>query len=244
MWSEYVDAKTVDSRIWPRAAAVAERLWSAQSVDNVNDMYRRLHVESVRLEALGLTQISQEDTSLREMAGTPQIGPLRVLAETMEPASLDARRQYTSAHEITTHTPFDHWVDALRPDPPFRRSFARMVNDYLHAPAAVKAHPVKLSLLFASWENAEPGAMKLMERSPLLAEANARPGQLAQLGQVGLAALNYLSSGKTAPTGWKAEQLAVIETTDKPIALTQFDMLKPLRKLVEAVQEGAAGAAN
>ncbi|MGC8548989.1 MAG: beta-N-acetylhexosaminidase [Acidobacteriaceae bacterium] len=242
MWNEYVDGKTIDSRIWPRAAAVAERLWSPENVTDVNDMYRRLRVESVRLEALGLTQISQEWASLRMMAGTEEIGPLRVLAAAMQPVSWGARAHYASEHKITTHAPLDHWVDALRPDPPLRHDFAVMVDGYLKAPRADRAGEIALTDLFASWVKAEPGALELMQHSPLLAEAKARPGQLAQLGRVGVAALGYLSSGETAPAGWKAEQLAAIAAAREPVALTEFAVLGPLERLVEAVPEGGGAA--
>ena len=42
MWSEYVSPENIDSRIWPRTAAIAERLWSPQDVTDVNSMYQRL----------------------------------------------------------------------------------------------------------------------------------------------------------------------------------------------------------
>uniref|UniRef100_A0A8C5U8Z4 Beta-hexosaminidase n=1 Tax=Malurus cyaneus samueli TaxID=2593467 RepID=A0A8C5U8Z4_9PASS len=42
MWGEYVDVTNLTPRLWPRAGAVAERLWSNETVGNVEDAYARL----------------------------------------------------------------------------------------------------------------------------------------------------------------------------------------------------------
>ena len=64
MWAEFISDENVDSRIWPRAAAVAERLWSAQEVRDPDSMYRRLNAVSVELEELGLKHRSSTEVML------------------------------------------------------------------------------------------------------------------------------------------------------------------------------------
>ena len=54
MWSEFVDATNFISRMWPRAAAVAERGWSDKAVRDVDDARRRLHDFRCKLLARGI----------------------------------------------------------------------------------------------------------------------------------------------------------------------------------------------
>ena len=54
MWSEQVDAATFDTRVWPRACAVAERLWSPVHVVDLVDASSRLIVHRCRMVAKGI----------------------------------------------------------------------------------------------------------------------------------------------------------------------------------------------
>uniref|UniRef100_A0A8C5AHI4 Beta-hexosaminidase n=1 Tax=Gadus morhua TaxID=8049 RepID=A0A8C5AHI4_GADMO len=49
MWGEYVDSTNLMPRMWPRASAVGERLWSAKDVTDVNDAYSRLSKHRCRM---------------------------------------------------------------------------------------------------------------------------------------------------------------------------------------------------
>ncbi|XP_043951711.1 beta-hexosaminidase subunit beta isoform X2 [Gambusia affinis] len=54
LWGEYVDATNLTPRLWPRASAVAERLWSAKEVRDTGDAYSRLSLHRCRLVERGI----------------------------------------------------------------------------------------------------------------------------------------------------------------------------------------------
>ncbi|XP_023238267.1 beta-hexosaminidase subunit alpha-like [Centruroides sculpturatus] len=49
MWGEYVDGTNLIARLWPRASAVAERLWSHASLNNTDDASFRLDQHRCRM---------------------------------------------------------------------------------------------------------------------------------------------------------------------------------------------------
>src|SRR5579864_5749451 len=69
MWSEYVSPETVDSRIWPRMAAIAERFWSPREVTDVESMYTRLEAVSRSLAWTGSEHRSNSAVMLDRLAG-------------------------------------------------------------------------------------------------------------------------------------------------------------------------------
>jgi hexosaminidase len=200
----------------------------------VDEMYRRLDVMSVRLEALGLNHLQHEDAALRALASSDEIESLRVLASIVEPGGED---ESFEGHLLISLTPLDRFSDAVLPDPPSRRTVHAAVKAYLQDPLAHERERVDLEKSFQSWMTAAQSLQKQSAESPLLAEIRLRSQQMSELGKIGLSALKYVKTGEAAPAGWKESQITVLEETEKPSATVRFTVIGPLLQMVRAVKE-------
>jgi len=235
MWSEWVSPETIDSRIWPRTAAIAERLWSPSSVTDVDDMYRRLKVISVQLEELGLTHQRNVDVLLRRLVGGDEIGPLKVLLSIVEPVKEYRRGQQRPA---TMLSPLTGLVDAATPDSTTARQFAKMVDGLISDSPRFQTNAVELRKILSEWRDAEPMLIALSERSPALAETKPLAKDLGNLGDAGLEAISYLTTGVSPQTEWRAAKISALDEALKPkSSALEFAVLTSMKKLVVAAVE-------
>jgi hexosaminidase len=232
-WAEWVTPENIDSHIWPRNAAIAERLWSPQNVTDVPSMYARMNAVSLDLEFLGLTHRSARQHMLHRMAGTADIIALRNLADVVEPVK-DYERWDDAKGPIDFHAPLTRMIDAVYPESDVARHFSDLVQTFAQSGYKDTAAEAQIRMWLETWRDNDARLHALLSQTYLLQEDVSLSQNLSALGTAGLQALDYLDKAQTPTDAWKTQQLAVIAQAK----LRQADMLlmvvAPVQQLVEA----------
>ncbi len=241
MWSEYVSSENIDSRIWPRTAAIAERLWSPQNVSDTESMYRRSQEVSWRLDRLGLTHRTGLNAMLRRMAGSSDVSSLAVLADVLEPMKDYGREEAaaTAGIALKSDQPLNRLEDAVAPESDIARKFSSAVDTFIASQFHDRATENQIRALLVMWRDNDARLEPLLQNSFLLKPVEPLSRDLASLGAAGLQAIDYLDKAETAPADWKSQQIAAIEEAKKPQADLLLAVAAPVQKLIEAVSSSS-----
>ena len=233
MWSEWVTPENIDSRIWPRNAAIAERLWSPAEVEDPVSMYARLDAFSVRLQWLGLKNRSALGLGLDRMLPIRDMSPLRTLAEVVEPVK-DYQRMDNLKSVWDYRAPLVRLVDVVRPESEPARIFSESVQAYLRTGGKDRAAESRVRRVLVAWRDNDVHLRPLLEQSVLLQELEPLSSDLSATGAAGLFALDYLENSAPSPGTWRTQQLAALDAASSAKADLLLMVVAPVRQLVDA----------
>lgn len=235
-WAELVTPETIDSRIWPRTAAIAERFWSPKSVNDVDSMYRRLAVVSHGLDWTGVIHNSYYDQAIERIAGPANAHSIMVLADVLEPPK--EYRRHDIDKNLTTDTSYTRLVDVLKPESDSARTFSKLV-DRIVAGQASPEEKTRVRAMLLKWRDNDLRLQPVLQAGTFLQKELAPVSQnVAAVANTALQALDYIDARTTAPAEWAQQQLAIVRTAKQPQASTLIMIAPAIQKLVQAAQGG------
>lgn len=233
-WTEIADARNIETRIWPRAAAIAERLWSPASRKDPEDMYNRLFSVSRQLDEQGLQHTSAYESGVRRLAGNGDPSALRTLADVLTPLkgykNLFSRFSQP-ARLANNRAPLVSLCDIIPVDSEIKRRFRNNVAAYLSSRDPAKAAEIRIQL--RTWESNHARLMRDASLRHAASPIAKHSENLSKLSAAGLRAMDLLEKGSTMPEEeMKSLQLLFTEAR-KQSAETELDIVGEIESLVK-----------
>jgi hexosaminidase len=204
IWTELVPDGHLEMHTWPRAAAVAERLWSPPgAARDAPAFQRRLELVSTDLELQGLEHRAASMRALRRLAADGDVAPLVTLAEAVEPLKHLGRLMplmqaaMAGRSSATYFPPMNRFSDAVPPESTVARSFNEVATQV--AGPGRDAARAFLRARLEAWRDNDSSLRQTAARSALLAEMTPVSGEVSRLAEVGLEAIAALEAGVPLP---------------------------------------------
>lgn len=214
LWTEHIAPENLDLRLWPRAAVVAERLWSPQKERDVSSMYARLPAALRHLKTVGIDPELTRRQLLERMSDAASIESLSILLKALKPVRAANR---AAATEIRPTGNFNRLVDAADPDSGARQMDRQEVRTQL-----------------ARWNKDAVTVKAALEKYENLREAIPLADNVRDLSAASLEALDYMERRQKPPRAWVTKQRQLLERASIPRADMSITLVDTLRSLLAA----------
>jgi hexosaminidase len=230
-WTEAADKRNIETRIWPRAAAIAEKLWSDTTTDT-DDLYRRLFVLSEQLDESGLQHVADYERALRRYANdnilllktltdvlTPVKGYKKLFAQLMMPESMSFQA-----------SPLIQVSDIVFVDSKVKWEFRTALKSFLEHKDMASENILRNYLTM--WQKNNGQLKDLFAASPPLKRVEEHSKNLSVIATIGLEALDKLKTG-AADGNWVNEKLGILKTASQVFGETELCVIPEIESLVK-----------
>lgn len=231
MWTEVASALNIDSRIWPRTAAMAEKWWTPRELTtDAADMYRRLESISAYLDKIGTHHLLGQRELIRDLAQGKDETPVGTLVDVLEEV-----KYYERVNAVTnTLVPLNEVVDAAAPESLSALKFSKMTDEFLNDSLRQK-NEAEIRQFLVSWRNNHAAFQQTAAGNPRLQKVMQTSEELSASANFALLAMDALTGKQALTLPDKEAMLKVINAAPPSRAGTLIAVMPAIKKLVNAI---------
>ena len=232
-WTEIADKNNLETRIWPRAAAVAERLWSPAIVNNADDMYRRLFIVSHQLDIRGLQHISNYERSLRLYTNNEADTELKTLTDVLTPIKgykkLFAR--ISTPSRLSQTAPLTEVSDIIPVDAEVEWKFRSAVRSFLQNKDTVSENI--LNSYLTPWQDQQKSLEHLLSSSNQLGHIKEHSVNLSIVAAIGKTAMHNIKAGITPSDEYINASMVSLKNARQVYGDTELAIISEIESLIK-----------